>query len=517
MPKALLIAFVCHVLLAGFCLMRTPALEAPGEAARVREAVAVAQGHAPGTPYAAVLGVTLRVLGTTDLEPIERAAPTPGALRYLHGADEPAGSVEQRALWVLRLWSVLFGLVTLALTYGLARTAFATEPEVATVTVLLLACVPQWAFSHGTLWAGSLTAVATHVAFLLAVRGARRGRFTALEGPGLGLAILLASLADAHTWFVPAIAGFAVITTRATRPFAAAAWVLGAFLLGRGLAPTAITVPAGGRGVLALLVSFVGEFGDAAVPAPWLPCIGTVVVVALAALGVFVGPIRLAAQHKGVAVVFFSCSLGTMALYAAGVADGMSGRAFLLAAGPMFVVTAVGLLGFWRWLMPRRAPWPLALGAWLPFLPCATVLWMAYVPALDPAHARATASGFAAIQGNLREGIARGIDLLQPADAAVVDAPPTFEWQAAPRAAGFVLTAWSDDGRVLVTSFDAQGNVPTASAWTLPADTFAALPLGTEVHWRVRALADRSHCEASAAMRGSAVRTFVVTSASPPR
>ena len=496
MPRPLLIAFVWHLLLAGFCLLRTPAFEAPGEADRLREAIAVAQGNAPSTPYAALLGVTLRALDAADLEPVVRAAPEAGALHYLHGADEPAGSREQFTLLALRAWSLLLGLLTLTLTWRLARTAFPREPGIATAAVLIQACVPQWAFSHGTLWAGALTAVATHAGFLLAVRGAVRGRFSPGDGVALGLALCLARASDPHTWFV--------------RPHAATTLAALGYLVGAWLAPAALTTPAGDRGVLAFLVSFVGEFGDAAVPAPLLPCLATVVVIAAATVGILVGGSKLTDAKAGLGVLFFSCSLGTMALARAGVADGMSGRAFLLAGGPMFVVTAAGLLAFGRRFTRRRPAWPLGVTSLIPFLPCATVLLTAYFPALQPERARADAPGFAAIQGDLRGGDARGIEVTTPPEAAVLATPATFAWRARPAPAGFVVSGWTDDGRVVFTSFDAQGASTSTDTWTLPADAFAALPTGTPIHWRVRALADRTRGEASATMPGSVVRTFRV-------
>lgn len=508
MPRSLLIAFVWHLLLAGFCLLRTPAFEAPGEADRLRAAIAVAQGNTPRDPHAALLGVTLRGLGAVDLEPIVRAAPAGSALRYLHGADEPAGSREQLTLLGLRAWSLLLGLLTLTLTWHLARLAFPREPGIATAAVLIQACVPQWAFSHGTLWAGALTAVATHAGFLLAVRGAVRGRFSTGDGVALGLALCLARGSDPHTWFVGVIVAIALFAARATRPHAATTLAAVGYLVGAWLAPAALTTPAGDRGVLALLVSFVGEFGDATVPAPLLPCLATVVLIALATVGIIVGGSKLTDAKAGLGVLFFSCSLGTMALARAGVVDGMSGRTFLLASGPMFVVTAAGLLAFGRRFTRRRPAWPLGVTSLIPFLPCATVLLTAYLPALRPEQARAAAPGFAAIQGSLRTGDARGIDPTTPPDAAVLAAPPTLAWRASPSVAGFVVTGWTDDGRVVFTSFDAVGASAPTDTWTLPADTFAALPAGATIHWRVRALAHRTRGEASAAMPGSGVRTF---------
>jgi hypothetical protein len=506
MRHSLLLALFCHFSLAGLYWWVTPALEAPQEEIVIeRASLRALRGitSAPDDAYGALLAAGLVALKQPDI--IASAVPAAGtsALRLQHGHDEVAGSAPQRALATLRLLSIGLGAITVACTHHIARAVFPAS-GVAAVATLAMASMPQWAASHAVLWHGTLLAMATHLALVLLVRGSVRGRFRLRDGIGAGTSTALALLTAPASWFVVVVGvvthGLALRAQQRRGEHDARTWsslvvfVLcagGAFWLSQHGAPqeawgrTAV-VDASDRGALALVCSFFGEFGRAALPLPTPIMVVTGLVLAIAALGWSRWSLHLSHVPAGLVVLMLSCSMGTCAGVQAALADGMHGRNLLVALGPMQILTAAGLVMVLRRVAPpawrRHAVHPSAV-LW-PWLPSVLVLWLQVAP-----NARLSPVAdphFATLHSGLRTPVAAHVA------AQAMTSPPTLS---VPRAsltaaadAVFSAVLWCDDQTLVCATYERAGTSLPEPTWPMPPEVFARIAAGSSVWWRMRAL-----------------------------
>lgn len=485
MRSSLLVALLCHLVLAGGYWLVTPALEAPREEAYVEAASRCALGGACPDAYSGLLALGLVARGDRDLIAAAIPAHGPGALRVRHGAHEAAGAREHTTLAILRALSILLGAVSVACTHALARRVF-PDTGVAAAAALLVACLPQWAASHAVLWHGALLAAAMHVALLVAVRATLRDDPRPSDGllAGVACAVALATAREGAVVLAPVLLAQAFVLRVHAR--SAPAWLsLGACVLAAGTGLLASPAPAelagDGRGVLALARSFLGEFGRGALPQPTLPVLATCAMVALALAGWSLGATRLAVSKRALVLVSLSCSLGTVVGVQAGIREGWLGRSLLVTVGPMMVVTAAGLVAAWRRLAPAcmRAPSTTPLFVALPFVPSLLVLTLHVAPAmrlpadLDP-HWRTLWRG---LRTEPARASGNGVEVR-------TDTAATLTWEFAPDPAGgknapdepWALIAWDDTFRVLFATHAHDGRLLSARTWSLPPAVAEDLP-----------------------------------------
>lgn len=540
MRFALALALLCHLVLAGGYWLITPALEAPREEDYVEAASRSALGFGGTDAYTLLLAGGLRLIGQPDLVATARPAAGspaagdpaaahpaaadpaathppagPGALRLQHGRDEVVGSPEQTALGVLRALSLLLGMVSIACTYAVAQRVF-PDSGVAATACVLMACLPQWAFSHAVLWHGALLGATAHLSLLILVRAATGSGLRPRDGAGAGALAAIAIATAGAGWmvFVLGLVGHGLALRR--RPVRRVLGTLALFsaITSVGLLATPAgvrTAPADGlagvRGTLDLVRSFVAEFGRDALAGPPLPEVATLLMLLLALAGWGLGARRLAPNSDGLLLVSLGCSLGSMAGVSAGIREGWHGRSLLIAAGPMMIVTAAGLVCAWRRLAPawaRRLPvHPFAV--LLPFAPSLCMLTLHVAPAmrLPPIED----ARFVTLHGGLRTAPARGLSvddvgegpdtsvLRWHLDATVGSAAPVF-----------AVIGWRDDGRVAIATHARDGIVLTEPHWRVPASSVADLAGGTVLSWRVytvETVPERGNARRSAIRRWS--------------
>lgn len=227
----LVLALVCHLVLATGYLVRTPAFEGPDENGHAyyasflahRHSLPVVEGssepyglspwdespvgHHPPLYYG-LLAVTMQVLGHADTVPTFSLAENPTPLHFRHGHDELSPvSAEIVLLWVLRGWSVLLGLITIVLVHRLGRMVFVDRPVVADGAALLLACLPQFSFIHGVLDNGNLAITLSHGVLLVLVVALSRGRLSPRTGAALGALTGLALITKLTSLFLVPVLG----------------------------------------------------------------------------------------------------------------------------------------------------------------------------------------------------------------------------------------------------------------------------------------------------------------------
>lgn len=503
MRHSLLLALICHFVLAGGYWLVTPAFEAPREEEYLERASLCALQGSPSDAYTTVMAMALARLRQADLIATTLPADGPGALRLRHGLDEFLGSDEQRALSVLRALSIVLGAVSIACAHRAARLVF-PGTGVAAVAALVMASTPQWAFSHAVLWHGALLAAAAHFAVLLCVRGAVRGRFEVREGALAGLGAGLAIGTAPAGWFVVVVGVLAHVLTVRSRPGRASTWgslaafamlaTGGALAFGHALPLPTLDLPE--RGGFVLLHSFVGEFGRFALPLPWPIMVVTALVLGLAAAGYCLGGARLAPRRAALLVISASCSLGTLAGVHAAYADGMHGRNLLIVLGPMLTLTAAGLVAAWRRLAkgPIREAMrhPAALS--VPFVPSLLVLCLQVAP-----NARATADAdprFATLHGGLRtqKGVWSWLARAEDDGVSIVSAPVTLADTATSLvhwAGQYSVLGWRDDYRLVFATYERDGRALAEPSWAMSDAAFERLRPGERISWRVRTLPDR--------------------------
>ncbi len=508
MRHSLLLALLCHFVLAGGYWWVTPALEAPREEEYLENASLCALQGGARDAYTMLLAVRLGQLGQTDLIATALPADGPGALRLRHGLDEALLTDEQRALSALRLLSILLGAISVACAHRVACLVF-PGTGVAAVASLMMASLPQWACSHAVLWHGALLAAAAHFALLCCMRGLARGRFAVHDGALGGLSAGLALATAPAGWFIVVVGTLAHALALRKNIKCAATWgSLGAFALfaGAGSLTFGLTPPlpplhVPERGGLELVHSFVGEFGRFALPLPWPILLVTLLVIGLSAVGFFVGAARLAPQRATLMVLSLSCSLGTVAGVQAASGDGMHGRNLLIALGPMLMLTGAGLVAGWRRLAPSSVRGVMCHPAavLVPFLPSLLVLTFQVAP--NARCAVVEDPRFATLHGGLRTmagGWPRAI-LGQQADQPMVSAGPItlsadptvlmLPWMSG-REESYSILGWRDDYRLVFATYERDGQSLAEPSWPMSDAVFDRLQPGERMSWRVRTLPD---------------------------
>jgi len=586
------LAALVHLVFAVGYLLSTPAFEAPDESDHYRYAFHIAHtGELPlvrgtaaqlGRPlvdeatqayhppaYYALLAATLHLLGRWDTtSSVERNPdfasdwehpPAGMRLHYLHGYDEqPPVSPEIRLLWLLRGWSVLFGLVSVLATHRLGRLAFPGEPAVADMAALLLAVMPKWSAIHGAISNDVPAAALSHLVLVVLATALARRRLGA--GPGL-LCGLLAGLAlmskltavfllpiMACVWIsawigwpgkrrtvlsallalsvLLLVTGFWFLRNRAlygsllaldvhqlsfherirVEPGEAHEWIMEHFL------PS-------------VFASLLGHFGWwVLAPLDWLVQLGKLVALA-AGVGWLLRAMRARARRREGPVAGAAAPAGRPLVVAL-----LAGSALLLfgltlnynrmmrgpdvrymfpALGPMAVLFAAGLHA----LVGSRTV-PRALAALLGLLPvgiAASVLLFQFRPAFDPALARADV-WHASLVGDLATPPAvPRLQLLEPSDGAVLDAPPRFCWTPAEDGADpavYSLQIYREHGRVLVATHEFFRQQIRDTCWVMPPEAWAYIPVGEPLCWKVWRVPDRSRHETTDDVPGSAASRF---------
>ena len=575
------------VLSLGYLVM-TPAFEAPDEGDHLRYAFHVSHTgelpimrgtwkrlgrsqvdeatqayHPPG--YYGLLAFTMRAAGHRDTAPALRMNPgfadweneDPGLnLHYVHGADEQSPvSPEIRLLWLLRGWSVLFGLITVFATYRLGRLAFPGNPVIADLAAVLLACVPKWSYMHGVLNNGiPASSLSTVVVLLLAVSLARR-RFTPWMGVCIGVIAGMAIMSKLTALFLLPVM-FTVYVLGCWRWSDVRRQTVGsAFLALTGL--LLVTASFFMRNIdlygslMALDVhqlsfherirvppefawewitqhfypnvftSFVGHFGWWILPPlEWLVWLSA----ALTAVSLLGWGLRLRDGRRkegedsdsnslvivlllGVSLIVFAVTLRYNFMM-----RGPHARYLFPALGPMMVLFAAGLVTVGTRLGPRMARcWKLAF--WGPVGIAAYVLLFQFAPAFRPDLAPAN-RWHASLVSHLARDVQVNADtagaelsLLAPLDGAVESEPPLFCWTAAEDdpEARYTVHVFSAEGRVLVATHGFFGVEISETCWQMPRRGWDLLPFDEEVYWKVRRVPDRAKGETASGVPRSEV------------
>src|SRR5690606_9672207 len=260
----LALALLVHVVLAGTWAFRAPAWEGPDEndhawyanylAATGRQPTILQSGvttgrlpqdeaplgHHPPLYYLLLAGGT-RLWTGTDHSPYWSPDPTfpAAACKWKHGFDERAPvSAEITVLRGQRLFSVLLGAASIALTFALGRAVFPARPAAAAGGALALACLPQWSWMHGVLDNGNLATTLAMAVLVVLARALRARRLGLREGTVLGVLLGAALLTKLTALFLlPVVAlahGIAVVEWRDAR-----ARVLASAALAGGIAAAA--------------------------------------------------------------------------------------------------------------------------------------------------------------------------------------------------------------------------------------------------------------------------------------
>jgi 4-amino-4-deoxy-L-arabinose transferase-like glycosyltransferase len=244
----LLAVSVCFLLCAAAVLSLTPPWEANDEPYHVINAETLVRGHMYHiTPYNdgnlesiqaplyyIVLAGYQHVTGEAAQNPILAFAPIADGQRhgnFLHNV--PSDGLSQRFVDLLRLPSLLFGLLTVLLTYVAARrvTADRWTPVIAAAIV---AGVPKFAFVSGVINNDNLSnflgAAALAAGLLLLARRPTALRSLVLAGGGLGL--LAGALVLSKVTAALLIPGLLIVLWLLARRGAEWLGMFGAFVLG---------------------------------------------------------------------------------------------------------------------------------------------------------------------------------------------------------------------------------------------------------------------------------------------
>ncbi len=578
----LLPALVLHLFLGGAYLLSTPAFEAPDEgdhmwaiwfmertwtlplprgAAKFCGKPELAWrehdlGHHPPLYYG-LLAAGERLFLDRDLAPTWHPDPhfitRGGRSRFkdLHGWDERRGTVsaEVRALWILRGFSLLCGLVLVWGAWALAREIFPARPGIWTASALAVACLPQFSATFSVLDNGNLAAALAAPVLLLLVRALRRGRLTYKEGFLLGALAGLALMAKLTALFlVPA--GLLLLAAALLRrgreglsllgPAGAAlavpVLISGWFFLRNymlfgdwtGEAPKLIgyasnRVPPGK--VLDYLLgpflprtweTFVGCFGWESLPLPRGLLEGLLLLPLLSILGWILGAGRVLHAHRsGRAVLFL---LAALLLSFAGLVQynrvfvQPQGRYLFAALPAAAVLAAGGLAGLFSLLPGRRA---LAAGrglalAWILF--ALGVFFLFFRPAFSLEKPTAGPMD-ACLTFGLCTPPSPGqprIELRTPRNGARLDKPPTFSWKLPPSWKGRLVSVHCarPEGSLLFATWEWPRVEIRGDSWTMPDWAWKTLPKGIPLSWKVRVVPDRSRGEAVERMPESGFRVF---------
>jgi hypothetical protein len=533
------------------------------ELGRPQEDEATQAYHPPG--YYGLLALTMRAAGHRDTVPVLRMNPgfadweneDPGLnLHYVHGADERSPvSSEMRLLWLLRGWSVLFGLIAVFATYRLGRLAFPGNPIVADLAAVLLACVPKWSYMHGVINNGiPASSLSTVVVLLLAMALVRR-QLTPGMGVCIGVIAGMAIMSKLTALFLLPVMFTIYVVGCCRWPNTRRQTVVSAFLALAGLG----LVTAGFflrnldlyGSLMALDVhqlsfherirvppefawewitqyfypnvftSFVGHFGWWILPPlQWLVWLGS----ALTVVSLLGWGLRLRVGRReggegsdsntpvivlllGVSLIVFSVTLRYNFMM-----RGPHARYLFPALGPMMVLFAAGLVTVGSRLGPRMARcWRLAF--WVPVAIGVYVLFFQFAPAFQPELAPANRWHASLVSHLAREEQVNPgsadveLSLLSPADGAVEVQPPLFCWTAAEDdpEARYTVHVFSADGRVLIATHAFFSIEISETCWQMPRRGWDLLPFDEEVFWKVRRVPDRAVGEAAAEVPRSEV------------
>lgn len=505
--------------------------------------------------YYAVLANIGRVLHGGIAAPTPHFADglAPHALR--HGSDEAAPrSNEVRAFLVLRGFSVVCGAVSLVLLWATVRRLAPDTPHAALFATGLLACLPQWQHSHAVLDNGALgTTLCFAALFVLArvwtISSAREE--VAVGWPdalALGLAIgaALATKLTALFLFAPAAVAAVRVVWRSEHRGAALARCAVALAialacclpfvlqnearygeaLARGVHAKAYEISTiahlasqigmelgeARRLYLTQLFpqelgrSLVGVFGWNALVVPAHSLWGWSAAAILGLAGLVLGrgtPWRAVV----LAAPVFALGLAQVVAYNLDFKQAQ-GRYLFPAIGALALVLGVGLAAL---AARSRRGAPLCLFAVLA-LAAADAFHTAFVVVPNAYHRAPDADPLlAAFSGALaRPPLTPDatIDVREPADAAHLAAEPTFVFDV-PEGRVATLHLWLDDGLFLGSTLEHLGVDVSSGRWTVPADVWARVPVGSRVHWQVRVVPDRARGEATSTAARSVPRTIV--------
>ncbi len=574
LPKGLCFALLCQWVLSLGYLFVTPAFEAPDEGDHLRYAFHISHtGELPiirgtwkevGRPkldeatqayhppaYYGLLAGTMRLLGARDTTPSLKRNPAfadwegqdPGLhLLYLHGDDErwPV-SPEIRLLWMLRFWSVLFGLVAVFATHRLGRLAFPGKPVIADLAAVLLACVPKWSYMHGVINNGIPASSLSHVVVLLLALALVRRRLSLATGVGVGLLAGLAVMSKLTALFLlPVMFSVYVLGCWAWKDSRRQTLWSALLALGSLAAVTAgfflrnlelygsfmaldvhqvsfherIRVPPEQAyqwitehfypNVFTSLVGHMGWWIQP--PLRWLVVSGAVLSV-LALFGWVLRWLRpspsvaeserelgatdarpmVVALLGGVALIVFAVTLRYNFMM-----KGPHARYLFPALGPMAILFSAGLVALGdRLSVGLGRLRPVALG--LPLVLGAGVLWFQFRPDFLPELAPGD-RWHASLMADLAHVPERPeLTLLSPQDGAQLSEAPEFRWLAEddPEAV-YSLQIFSESGRVLVATHAFFWQELRGGSWQLPAQGWELLPMSQPLSWKVRRVPDRS-------------------------
>ena len=552
MPRSLFwLALLCHVVLALGYALKTPSFEGPDESDHYAYAwhvgnarslpLAPALVAARGLPqtdgaalahhpplYSARLGAALVASGRDDTVFGPRINPAFGVpeqpsrhLKYLHGSGQ--GDI---TLQILRRVSVLLGALTLLCVHRLGRALCPTQPRIADLAALLVACLPMFSFLHGVLNNDVLATTLATATTLALVRVLQADSVRPIHGAWLGTLLGLSLLTKLTTLFLLPLAGvvFVVVLVRQRRNGAAAA-VVRSGLLALAIAaaisgwwfvrnaqlygdPLALTVHDmafqpippelrwawwSGTFLPDVFVSLLGCFGWFSLrPHALLVGIG-LGVTAIALLGLLLA--LRTHERRGDAPCAprapWLLLLALLLVFAGAAkfnwtAPQPQARLLFPAIGPAAVLLAAGLVR-----LAPRARWR----RWLLALPIATasVVFVAWFrPAFDPQLAPAPANHRALTGGivHVPADVPTTITWHEPLPTSPATTPPVLHWRndGAPAGTRYSLYAYDGTGRVWLASHEwgGDGLVLSGERAELPAPAWGLLPVGVDLSFVLR-------------------------------
>jgi hypothetical protein len=564
------LALLAHALLASAYLMETPAHEGPDENAHAYYASYLwhtrtlpvirpdcspmtggAAAHHPPLYYAALAGIA-QLLGTPDWSPYWQLNPewATGAAtansHWLHGHDEVAPVSEEIALlrW-MRAFSVLCGLLSIALTHRLALAVFPAAPRVADVAAVLLACTPQWTWMHGCLDNGNLATTLSMAALVVLVGALRRRRLDVRTGALCGALAGLALITKLTALYLVPLLGVtyaaALLAWRDARGavlrsgvgalvalLAISGWSFwrNAVVYGDPFMLRAIEAPLAANQLpddlrvayftwafpTQIFGTCLAGFGWAAVRLPHRVEIAVLLLFLVAVRGWIVRWRELRSSGGAPLAV---CALAVLVVVAGVVQLNTKfvqpqGRYLFPASGPFAILVSAGLV--------------VGCGGWLARWGRARIVLLA-VPLIGAllAHQLVFRPVFAAVPrspsrfyASMHRGLATAppaaratIELLEPADGVVLRDPPALRWRdptssPSDRYSVHLILA----SGLPIGTFESGGAELAGSEWTMPAPSWLAIPAGGPVQWKVRRLPDRAAGQSVRDVPESGVRSL---------
>jgi hypothetical protein len=552
MPRSLFwLALLCHVVLALGYALKTPSFEGPDESDHYAYAWHVGNARslplAPalvatrGLPqtdgaalahhpplYYALLGAALVASGRDDTVFGPRINPAFGVpeqpsrhLKYLHGSGQ--GDI---TLQILRRVSVLLGALTLLCVHRLGRALCPTQPRIADLAALLVACLPMFSFLHGVLNNDVLATTLATATTLALVRVLQADTVRLGHGAWLGTLLGLSLLTKLTTLFLLPLAAvvFVVVLVRARANGQVARTVaIGALAVAIATAlsgwwfvrnaqlygdPLALTVHDmafqpippelrwawwSGTFLPDVFVSLLGCFGWFSLrPHALLVGIG-LGVTAIALLGLLLA--LRTHERRGNAPCAprapWLLLLALLLVFAGAAkfnwtAPQPQARLLFPAIGPAAVLLAAGLVR-----LAPRARWR----RWLLALPIgiAGIVFFAWFrPAFDPQLAPAPANHRALTGGivHVPADVPTTITWHEPLPTSPATNPPTLHWRddGAPSGTRYSLYAYDGTGRVWLASHEwgGDGLVLTGERAELPAPAWGLLPVGVDLSFVLR-------------------------------